>query len=271
MLEFLRIGARVVGIVVLTLFCIPIQGLMLRISGRAAERFQRRYWRGVGRIMGLRITVIGTIAADRPVLFVSNHASWLDIIALGAVLPASFVAKGEIEGWPVINLIARLGRTVFVSRSKSGVGRERNDMLQRLQDGDNLILFPEGTTSDGCRLLRFQSAFLAVTQANAAIFVQPVTLVYDRINGLPVRKKDRPILSWYGAMDLASHFPGIARLRSIHATLVLDAAVPPAFYANRKILSAALEERIGNNAAALRQGRKVAPLSSPPLQPISAP
>jgi 1-acyl-sn-glycerol-3-phosphate acyltransferase len=270
-IDFLHIGGRLFCIVALTLFCIPIQGLMLLVSRRAGERFQRRYWRGMRRIVGMQVTVIGSVPANRPVLFVSNHASWLDIIALGSVLPASFVAKGEIEGWPVINLIARLGRTVFVSRSKTGVGRERNDMLQRLQDGDNLILFPEGTTSDGCRILRFQSAFLAVTQGNAALFVQPVTLVYDRINGLPVRKRDRPVLSWYGAMDLASHFPGIARLRSIHATLVLDAAIPPAFYANRKILSAVLEERIGSNAGALRQGRKVAPLASPPLHGLVAP
>ncbi len=251
----MRIVGRLLGILAWTLPCIPIQALLLRLPGRAKERFARFYWRGIRRIMGMRITVIGTVSHERPMLFVANHSSWLDIIALGSVLPGCFVAKGEIEGWPVLNVIARLGRTVFVSRTRSGVGREQGNMSQRLHDGDNLILFPEGTTSDGCRILRFQSAFLAMAEGNAAPYVQPVTLVYDRMNGLPVRKQDRPVLSWYGAMDLASHFPGIAGLNSIHATLVLDTAIPPNAYPNRKLLSAALEQRLAERAGALRQGR----------------
>ena len=245
-----------------------VQAFLLLLPGRAKEKFARLYWRGIRRIFGMRITVIGAVSAQRPVLFVVNHSSWLDVIALGSVLPACFVAKSEIAGWPVFNVIAKLGRTVFVSRSKTGVNRERGDMLARLQAGDNLILFPEGTTSDGCRVLKFQSAFLGVAQSNAPPFIQPVTLVYDRIDGLPVRRRDRPALSWYGAMDLASHFPGIARLRSFHATLVLDAAIPPASYPNRKMLSAMLESRLAANAAALRQGRGVIPLAVPA---ISAP
>jgi len=260
----LRIFGRLAGLLAWTLPCALIQAILLLLPGRPKENFARFYWRGIRRIFGMRITVIGAVSVERPVLFVVNHSSWLDIIALGSVLPGCFVAKGEIAGWPVFNIIARLGRTVFVSRSKTGVKRERSDMLARLQEGDNLILFPEGTTSDGSRILRFQSAFLAVAQGNAAPFIQPVTLVYDRMNGLPVRKRDRPILSWYGAMDLVSHFPGIARLGSFHATLVLDAAIPPAAFANRKTLSAMLESRLAANAAALRQGRNVTPLAALP-------
>jgi 1-acyl-sn-glycerol-3-phosphate acyltransferase len=259
MIQAVRIVLRLFGIVFWTLACGFIQPVLLLLPGRLGERFARFYWRGIRRILGMRITVIGAISDRRPVLFVVNHSSWLDIVALGSVLPGSFVAKGEIEGWPVINLIARLGRTVFVSRKRGGVAREHAGMLQRLQAGDNLILFPEGTTSDGVRMLRFQSSFLAVTEGSFAPYVQPVTLVYDRIDGLPVRRRDRPTLSWYGDMDLASHFPGVARLRCLHATLVLDAAIPPGRYRNRKLLSAALEHRLAANAACLRQGRMVDP------------
>jgi lyso-ornithine lipid O-acyltransferase len=259
----IRIFLRLVCILAWTLPCMLVQAILLLLPGRAKERFARLYWAGMRRIMGMQITVIGEISRERPVLFVVNHSSWLDIIALGSVLPGCFVAKSEVAGWPVLNLIARLGRTVYVSRSRGNVGRERGDMLQRLSAGDNLILFPEGTTSDGCRVLRFQSSFLAVAEQNPAPHVQPVTLVYDRINGQPVRHKDRPIISWYGDMDLASHIPGIASLRSVHATLVLDAAIPAATYPNRKMLSAALHARLAGNAAALRQGRSVTPLSTP--------
>lgn len=261
----IRIVLRLVCILAWTLSCMAVQAVLLNLPGRAKERFARFYWSGMRRIMGMRITIIGEISRERPVLFVVNHSSWLDIIALGSVLPACFVAKSEVDGWPVLNLIARLGRTVYVSRRSGNVRRERGDMLKRLSAGDNLILFPEGTTSDGCRVLRFQSSFLAVAEQNPAPYVQPVTLVYDRINGQPVRHKDRPVLSWYGDMDLASHIPGIASLGSIHATLVLDAAIPPGAYPNRKMLSTALHARLAGNAAALRQGRSVTPLATPPL------
>ena len=265
MIGSVRIFGRLICVVAWTLPCMLVQALLLRLPGHAKEFFACFYWRGIRRILGLHITVIGSPAQARPVVFVVNHSSWLDIVALGSVLPGCFVAKGEIAGWPVINLIARLGRTVFVSRAKSGVERERGTILSRLAQGDNIILFPEGTTSDGIRTLRFQTSFLAVAQADSAPFIQPVTLVYDRIEGLPVRKRDRPTLSWYGAMELAAHFfGGVGRFGSYHATLVLDAAIPPASFANRKQLSAALEARLTLNAAALRQGRSVTPLSTPP-------
>lgn len=261
MIKVLRILLRLIFILGWTLPCMLVQACLIRLPGRGKERFARLYWRGIRRIFGMRVTVIGSIARERPVLFVVNHSSWLDIVALGSALPGCFVSRGDVAHWPVFSLVAKLGRTIFVSRDRSGVGRERQDMVRRLAAGDNLILFPEGTTSDGCRTLKFQSAFLAVAEGEGAPYVQPVTLVYDRINGLPVHKQDRPVLSWYGAMDLASHFPGVAGLRSFHATLVLDPAIPPATHANRKQLAATLERRLSANAAALRQGRKVAPIA----------
>jgi len=262
----LRIALRLVLVLGWTLPCALIQACLLMLPGRGKERFARLYWRGIRRIFGMRITVQGTVSQQRPVLFVVNHSSWLDIIALGSVLPGCFVARGDIAGWPVFGLIAKLGRTVFVSRDRSQVQRERSEISQRLAAGDNVILFPEGTTSDGCRMLRFQPAFLAVTEGKSAPYVQPVTLVFDRMNGLPVRRQDRPVLSWYGDMGMVSHFPGVARLQSFHATLVLDEAIPPGTYPNRKILSAVLQDRLAANAAALRQGRRVTPLS-PTLTP----
>jgi 1-acyl-sn-glycerol-3-phosphate acyltransferase len=235
----------------------PVQALLLKLPGRAKERFAMRYWRGVAAILGLQVTVHGALAAQRPTVFVANHCSWLDIVALGSVLPGCFVAKGEIAGWPVIRTVARLGRTVFVSRQRGGVQRERDDLAGRLAAGDNIILFPEGTTSDGTRILPFASAFLALAQAPARPHIQLVTMVYDRLDGLPVRRRDRPEISWYGDMNLAGHFNRIGRRRRLHATVWLDDTLPPGAFPNRKALSAALERRLAGNAAALRQGRAV--------------
>ena len=202
---------------------------------------------------------MGELSSHRPVVYVVNHCSWIDVVALGSVLPGCFVAKGEIADWPIISWIAKLGRTVFVSRSKTGVRRERGNIASRLADGDNIILFPEGTTSDGTRVLRFQTAFLAIADAESGPFIQPVTLVYDGINGLPMHRHDRPVVSWYGDMDMASHFPVVGRLRSVHATMILDEAIAPGTFTNRKALATALEARLAANAAALRQGRGVVP------------
>lgn len=264
MTGYVRLGLRLISFVVWTLLSIPLQGIFLLLPGRAKERFARFYWRGIRRILGLRITIRGELTPHRPVLYVVNHCSWIDIVALGSVLPGCFVAKSEIAGWPIIGLIAKLGRTIFVSRAKAGVARERGDLAGRLAAGDNIILFPEGTTSDGSRILPFQSAFLAIAAAPAKPFVQLVTLVYDGLNGLPVHRHDRPMISWYGGMDMASHFPGIGRQNSLHATMILDPAIPPGTYPNRKALSAALEARLAANAAALRQGRGVAPTALDP-------
>jgi 1-acyl-sn-glycerol-3-phosphate acyltransferase len=250
------VAARLLAVLIWTVFSMPVQAALLALPGRGKEQFARLYWRGVARILGLRVRVRGALAAQRPVLFVANHCSWLDIVALGSVLPACFVAKGDVATWPVISWVAKLGRTVFVTRNRASVGREQGALGARLALGDNIILFPEGTTSDGSRILPFATSFLALAEAPARPYVQPVTLVYDGLDGLPVRRGDRPEIAWYGDMSLAPHFLVLGRRRSIHATMILDAPIAPGAYAGRKALSAALEGMLAANAAALRQGRK---------------
>jgi 1-acyl-sn-glycerol-3-phosphate acyltransferase len=248
---------RLLAVAVWTLAAMPVQAVLLRVPGRGKERFARVYWRGVAFVFGLRLTVVGRLAGQRPVLFIANHCSWMDIVALGSALPGCFVAKGEIGRWPVISLVAKLGRTIFVSRSRGGVGAERNNLSQRLDAGDNVILFPEGTTSDGTRILPFSSAFLSIADAESKPWVQPVTIVYDGLDGLPVRRHERPEISWYGDMDLVTHYNGIGRRRRLHATIVLDEPIAAGSFPNRKVLAAALEARLARNAAGLRQGRGV--------------
>jgi 1-acyl-sn-glycerol-3-phosphate acyltransferase len=255
----LRLLGRLLAAVIFTLPSMALQSLLLRLPGRGREKFARLYWSGIRRILGLHLTVIGDLAPGRPVLFIANHCSWIDIVALGSVLPGCFVSKADVARWPLIGWIAKLGRTIFVSRTKAAMERERDGMNRRLAAGDNIILFPEGTTSDGTRILKFQSGFLAIAEAPARPAIQVVTIVYDRLDGLPVRRRDRPLISWYGDMDMASHFPGIGRCKSFHATLVLDPPIPFGAFANRKVLSAAIETRLTHNAAGLRQGKILAP------------
>jgi 1-acyl-sn-glycerol-3-phosphate acyltransferase len=229
-----------------------VQAVLLTLGGNAKVWFAQFYWRGIGVILGLRLRVIGQPAMARPLLFVANHSSWVDIVALGSVLPACFIAKGDIARWPVIGWIARLGRTVFVSRARKTVGEEQRVLERRLEAGDNIILFPEGTTSNGNQVLPFASAFLMLAFCKADPLVQPVTIVYDRLDGRPVTAAQREGIAWFGDMPLAPHFLRLARHRSFRATIQFGAPVPPGAHKNRKMLTAALEQEISATAAMLR-------------------
>lgn len=254
---------RMLSAALWTLAAIPVQAVLLRISPPAAKRFARTYHAVLCRLIGLRVQVVGTPSASPSVLYVSNHSSWLDILVLGSVLEASFVSKAEVGTWPLVRTVARLGRTVFVSRTRNGTGKEAREIQDRLAAGDSIILFPEGTSNDGTRVLPFRSSFLAVAQD--AKQVQPVSLVYDRLGGLPACRRDRPLFAWYGDMDIATHFWRIARRSGARATVLLHDPADPAAFRDRKALTAAASDVVAEGAALLRQNRPVVPLRlSPP-------
>ena len=241
-LRKLRVLRRLLLIVLWTLPCIPIQALFMALPGRINERFARLYWAVMCWIIGVGIRVVGTPAQQggdgRPVVYVSTHSSWLDVPVLGARLQASFIAKEEIGQWPVVSWIAALGRTVYVRRKRTSTVRERDEMRQRLAAGDNLILFPEGTTSDGSRVLPFRSAFLSIAEVpvladGRTALVQPVSLVYDRIAGMPAGRASRSLFAWVGDQDLASHFVRLAQARGMRATILLHPPIDPAAFNSR--------------------------------------
>ena len=262
LLRKLRLLRRLLLIVVWTLPCIPLQALFVALPGRINERFARVYWAVMCGIIGIGIRVVGTAARQggdgRPVVYVATHSSWLDVPVLGARLRASFIAKEEIGRWPVVNWIAALGRTVYVRRKRTSTVRERDEMRRRLARGDDLILFPEGTTSDGSRVLPFRSAFLSIAEVpvladGRTALVQPVSLVYDRIAGLPAGRASRALFGWVGDQDLASHFVRLAQSRGLRATILLHPPLDPAGFGSRKALTEAVWRIAAEGAAALRQ------------------
>ena len=250
----LVIFSRLFAVLTWTAAVLPAQIVLNRRPGNAKVALPLRYWSGVASILGIRINVEGAVARNdrQPVVFIANHASWLDIVVLGAVLPGCFIAKADVGRWPIVRTIAGAGRTIFVSRRRASTKREQSELSRRLNAGDNLILFPEGTTSDGARILPFRSSFLAIAERPQPPIVQPVTIVFDQLDGLPVCRRNRPLIAWYGDMDIASHYARIGQ-HNLRATIVLDEPVDPRI--GRKALSRALETTIENRAAALRQGR----------------
>ena len=159
--------------------------------------------------MGVRIQVEGAPIDGMPALYVSNHISWLDIFVQGSLIPGSCVARGDLETWPLFGWASTLQRTVFINReSRTGSGNQLGQLGERLDAGDNLILYPEGTSSDGLRVLPFKSSLFAVAerwQGDEPLQIQPVSIAYTRVNNLPMVRHYRPYVSWIGDMELPEH------------------------------------------------------------------
>ena len=253
-----RVVRRGVAALAWTLAACAVQAALLLLPGRPKVAFARLYWSVFARLIGLQVRLVGTPASGtgRRVIYAANHCSWLDILALGGRLEACFVSKGEVASWPGVSLVARLGRTVFVSRTRGATGRERDAMRARLAAGDDLLLFPEGTSSDGCRVMPFRSAFFSVAEGDNPPLIQPVSVAYDRLAGLPTRRSTRAMFAWYGDMNLSSHFWRLAQGRGMRVTVLLHPPLDPRTFPNRKQLAQATWDAVAAAAAAMRQDRE---------------
>ena len=249
--RLLRLLRRCLLLLLWTLVAVPVQAVLIRLPGRAKVGFARAYWALCGRVLGFRVRMIGVplYRGKRPVVFVANHSSWLDIVVLGGHLPGCFVSKASVARWPLVGAIARLGRTVFVSRSRQATGRERDEMRVRLAAGDNLILFPEGTSSDGARVLPFRSAFFSIAEGADPPVIQPVSVVYDRLAGLPVGHAARSVFSWYGGMALGPHFWRLGQMWGMRATILVHPPIDPARLPSRKELAGVCWRAVAEGAS----------------------
>jgi lyso-ornithine lipid O-acyltransferase len=241
----------------------PLQYLSWRFNLPTRRWLPIVFHRLIARIIALRITVKGTPSADRPMLILSNHVSWLDIIAIGTVMPVSFVAKAEIEGWPVFGLMAKLQRSIFVDRNKrSETAKTTTEIAERLAEGDPIVLFAESTTSDGNRILPFRSALVgAAREAILAgggqhVSLQPLALAYHGADGLPTGRMGRARIGWYGDMEMVPHLVGILRGGPLDVTLAFGDAIAFDQATDRKALTKQAEDQVRLLLAEGLTGRK---------------
>jgi 1-acyl-sn-glycerol-3-phosphate acyltransferase len=277
----LRGASILTGFMGLTLPLMPVQALLLKTSRRAARHFPHWYHRRVCKLVGLRLHIDGAIVSGQPVLVVANHTSWLDIPVLSAVAPLSFVAKSEVGTWPFVSALARLQRTVFVDRKKkTSVGATANEIMARLAEGDTVVLFAEGTSSDGNRVLPFKtSLFGAVKPATSAgtdpastTVVQTLSIVYTHLHGVPLGRADRPVIGWYGDMEMGTHAWELLKSGPIDVHIAIGPPIPLDAFTDRKQLARHSEAEVRSRAVAiLRQGTVTAPPPSQTPAPATAP
>jgi lyso-ornithine lipid O-acyltransferase len=246
---------------VLTFPLMPLQLLFLVAGSRYARTFPHWYHRQVCKLVGIRLTVEGEVAKAQGVLLIANHVSWLDIAVLSALAPVSFVAKHEVAAWPFVNWLAKLQRSVFVDRSRRNeAGDKANEILTRLRSGDHIVLFAEGTSSDGNGVVPFKTALLAAAKprggapAGATVSAQTVALAYPKIHGLPLCRRGRHVVAWYGDMDLASHAWRLLGRGPIDAHIRIGPPVPLDAFPDRKALARYAEDKVRKDVVELLRG-----------------
>ena len=265
----LRAGTLLFLFMAFTVPLMPLQALFVTAWPWAARRFPHWYHRQVCRLIGVRLHIEGAVAQDRPVLLISNHTSWLDIPVLSAVAPVSFVAKNEVGTWPFVSWLAKLQRSVFVDRSRrAAAGETASEIAQRLNAGDAIVLFAEGTSSDGNRVLPFLSSlFGAVMQSVEAtgagseqgsasrVAVQTLAVVYTHHHGVPFSREQRPHVGWYGDMEMTSHAWQVLGSGPLDVTIHISPPVPLDAFAGRKDLAQASERQVREGVVRILRGR----------------
>ena len=227
-----------IGAVATAAGIVPAELLLRAVTLRNRPYLPIWFHRGLARALGLRIRTYGLPARRRGVLFVCNHVSWADVPVLGARINASFIAKSEVENWGPLGWFASFAHTVYVARERrSSAAAQRNEIAERLNNGGSLILFPEGTNSDGTGVLPFKSALFSVVNEVPGLIIQPVTLAYTRINGLPVTRQHLPDLAWVGDTELGPHALSFMGLGRVTAEILFHDPVDPSDYPDRKALA----------------------------------
>ena len=241
----LRATGRFSAFLVTTLFLMPFYKF-----GRSPD-FQRLvaglWFRCVGHIIGVKLQARGqAYPVDKgnrpefPVLYVANHVSWLDIIVLGMKLDAVFVAKSDVADWPLLGRLASMRQCIFVSRQPVQVEREVRMIRERLASGCNVILFPEGTTGEGGRLLPFKSSLLAAVDGLPEVRVQAVSIAYpDPVNGGADTS-----LAWYGETRMLPHLWSVLGRADAPARLQFHPLLTASDFPCRKTLAAACRSHI---------------------------
>lgn len=210
------------------------------------HRIAGLFYKGCLAATGIKVCVHGTPNTS-VALVAANHASYLDIPVLGSVLSDGvFVAKREVASWPLFGLLARIARTEFVSRSGAQAAVQRTRLADRMNRGESLLLFPEGTSTDGSHVRPFKSTlFAALDEVKGTPTVQPVTIVYSRTaNGTPLSQRRRERYTWFGDMTLAPHLWAVFGAKGCQVDVIFHAPLAVHDFSGRKALARQCEAHV---------------------------
>jgi 1-acyl-sn-glycerol-3-phosphate acyltransferase len=238
-------------IAISTLALAPLQFISLK-TGLWPETVILKLWhRCMARALGIRVHASGALSNKRPLLVTSNHISWTDIMVLGSLADVRFIARADMEGWPLIGALSKLQRTVFIERERKRTsGDQAGEIARCLANGDAMVLFPEGTTGDGNQILPFKSTLFGAASMAVAdgtveeVFIQPVAIAYTRLHGVPLGRRHRHIAAWIGDEDLMPHLKVLLARGGLDAEVHFGEPVAFSKVSNRKETARLVETRV---------------------------
>src|SRR5664280_1560200 len=245
----------------MTPLLIAIQWLLVKLRLPGWGVVAVNYYSALCTALRIRVRVVGAPVRDRAVLFVSNHVSWADILAIGSIAPSAFIAKSEVGHWPMVGIAARSVHTVFVDRSRrQQTGDAIAEIVERLASGTSVVLFAEGTSSDGNRVLPFRSALIgavkeASSRAEHGILIQPMSICYTGLNGIPMGRQHRPTVAWYGDLDFMPHITEFIARGAVDAVVSYGEPFAADGSSDRKAMTKSLEGAVRRITAATLRGR----------------
>ncbi|MEO1677036.1 MAG: lysophospholipid acyltransferase family protein [Pseudomonadota bacterium] len=249
--DWWRVGRRGLPLALVTFGCLGVL-LLVRLVERPVHGTARPWTPWITRfvchaafvILGMRRLQVGRPdSSSAASIAVSNHVSWLDIFALNAGDPVYFVAKSEVASWPGIGWLARATGTVFIRRNRGDASQQAETLRARVDAGHRLLLFPEGTSTDGSSVVPFRSslfaAFLGADRASG-LAVQPITLAYTA-----PPDQDPRFYGWWGDMGFGAHLLHVlAAPRQGSVTVTYHTPIPVAETRDRKALARRAEDAV---------------------------
>ena len=257
-LHAFRLACVLSAVAVTILILYPLLEASALLRYRQGQRLISTVFHRIMRaLLGLRIHEKGTPSSIRPLIVIANHSSWLDIIVIESVLPAIFVTKHEVAGWPVFGRLAKLKPSIFVDRNRRlQILETINSISSALAAGKAVAIFPEGTSTDGTVVLPFRSALFGAVRETLhsaehlpAIFIQPVSVAY-------VGPKRR--LAVWALEDTIKFFPHLLQVVGLHrieVALTWGEPIPADMICDRKILAKRLEETVRRMVAEALESR----------------
>lgn len=251
MAGIIRVAIMAIIIAVVTALLLPFQIFASRAK-RLWHKSLPMFWQGLMcKMLGLRVHSSGTIASTRPLLLVANHISWADILVLGSLGQLSFVAKSEVKTWPLFGTFAVLQNTIFIERDlKKKTGVQADAIASRLKQGDVLVLFAEGTSTDGNHILPFKSSLFGAAKValqdapDGHMLVQPVSIAYTKLHGIAMGRYHRPVAGWPGNVALIKSLMGVMRAGAIDVEVTFGEPHIVTKSTNRKKLAGMVEAEI---------------------------
>ncbi|MEA2861950.1 MAG: lyso-ornithine lipid O-acyltransferase, partial [Methylobacteriaceae bacterium] len=252
-MTFLRGALALAGFALLILLSLPLQSLAIRCNLPLQRRLPLFFCRMTCRLFGIRPRFHGRIAGPAPRMIVPNHVSWTDVLVLGCrQAPLRFVAKSEVACWPLFGAIARLTGTIFVERQRRrSILRVNAALVERLQAGEDVVIFAEATTTDGNRLKRFNAPhfaaakdFLRACPEATHVDIAPVAITYSRRHGLPLGRLGRAQVAWYGDTELIPHLWDLVTRRGVDCDVTYGAPLHFERTSNRKAVARQTEAAV---------------------------